>query len=65
MSSLLQSLEVSPNIKCGYGDVLMNSNWSGIIRIHWWTPYESRPPWIDYWYCHLVRIYLCRFKLFD
>jgi amino acid transporter len=25
----------------GYGYVLMSSNWSCIIRFHWWTAYES------------------------
>jgi hypothetical protein len=51
--------------QCEYGDVLMDSNWSCIIRIHWWTTHESWSTGIDYWYCHLVRLYLCRLKLFD
>jgi len=52
-------------IKCGCGNVLIGSNWGGTFRIHWWTTYESWSPRIDYWYCNLVRLYLCRFKLFD
>jgi len=54
-----------PHDQCEYGYVLMDSNWSCTIRIHWWTPHESWSSWIDYWYRNLVRIHLCRLKLFD
>jgi len=51
--------------ECKYGYVLMDSNRSCTVRIHWWTTHESWSPRIDYWYRHLVRLYLCRIQLFN